>query len=105
MTKSAKTGDTGRSRSTRTGGAATTRKRKPAAKRQSKAGAAPALRTSTTGEPPTRKEEAAFAETLIASGEAARLDERGRLPAGATHKIVEDEAGNVKVVRRRFSMT
>ena len=44
-------------------------------------------------------------ETVIATGEAARLDEKGKLPAGATHKIVEDGAGNVTVVRRRFSMT
>ena len=72
---------------------AATRKRKPAAKRKAKA------------EQPARKDEAAFVETVIATGEAARLDEKGRLPAGATHKIVEDEAGNVTVVRRRFSMT
>jgi hypothetical protein len=96
---------TGRSRSTRTRGAATTRKSKPAAKRKAKVGAAPAPRTPATSEQSAREEEAAFMETLIASGEAARLDEQGRLPVGATHKIVEDEAGNVKVVRRRFSMT
>jgi hypothetical protein len=58
-----------------------------------------------TIEQPTRDHEAAFTQTLIATGEAARLDEHGRLPAGATHRIVDDEAGNVKVVRRRFSMT
>ena len=76
--------------------AATTRKRKPAAaKAKPKAKAAQ----------PTPKDEAAYVETVIATGEAARLDENGKLPAGATHKIVEDEAGNVKVVRRRFSMT
>jgi hypothetical protein len=73
--------------------AATARKRKPAAKKKTRAGKRPA-----------RKDEAAFVETVIATGEAARLDERGRLPAGATHKIVEDEAGNAKVVRRRFSI-
>jgi hypothetical protein len=50
-------------------------------------------------------EEAAFTEALIQSGEAACLDSEGKLPAGATHKIVEDEAGRTKVVRRRFSMT
>ena len=50
-------------------------------------------------------EEAAFTETLIQSGEAACLDSEGKLPAGATHKIVQDEAGKIKVVRRRFSMT
>ena len=48
---------------------------------------------------------AAFVESLVATGQAARLDKDGKLPAGATHKIVEDEAGNVTVVRRRFSVT
>lgn len=75
---------------------ATAQKRKPAAK--PKARAAKAAK-------PAPKDEAAYVETVIATGEAARLDDQGRLPAGATHKIVEDEAGNVRVVRRRFSMT
>jgi hypothetical protein len=105
VTKSAKTRDNGRSRSTRTSGAATTRKRKRAAKRKANASAVSAPPNSMTSEQPTRQEEAALVEALIASGEAARLDEQGRLPAGATHKIVEDQAGNMKVVRRRFSMT
>jgi hypothetical protein len=56
-------------------------------------------------ERPSPRDEAAFSETLIATGEAARPDATGRLPRGATHEIVEDEAGNVKVVRRRFSVT
>ena len=51
------------------------------------------------------EDEAAFTEALIKSGEAACLDQEGKLPAGATHKIVEDEAGQPKVVRRRFSIT
>jgi len=67
-------------------------------------GTAPAPRPSTTIQRPTPEEEAAFTEALIESGQAARLDKEGKLPAGATHKIVEDEAGNVKVVRRRFSI-
>lgn len=104
MTKSPKT-HAGRSRGARTKGAATTRKSKPAAKKKAKAGAAPAARTSAASKQPACDDEAAFIETLVASGEAARLDQHGRLPAGATHKIVEDEAGNVKVVRRRFSIT
>ena len=49
-------------------------------------------------------EDEAFTETLIATGQASRLGKDGKLPAGATHKIVEDEAGNVKTVRRRFSI-
>lgn len=105
MTKSPKNRSTAKSRSTRARAAVTTRKSKPAAKRKAKAGAAPLPRTSATSEQSACEEEAAFVETLIASGEAARPDEQGRLPAGATHKIVEDEAGHVKVVRRRFSMT
>ena len=79
--------------------AATARKRKPAAKTKAKI----APRAAKAGKPPTR-DEAAFTETVIATGEAARLDEQGKLPAGATHKIVEDDAGNTTVVRRRFSI-
>jgi hypothetical protein len=104
VTKSPKT-HAGRSRATRTRGAATTRKSKPAAKKKAKAGAAPAARTSAASKQRVCDDEAAFVEALVATGEAARLDQHGRLPAGATHKIVEDEAGNVKVVRRRFSIT
>jgi hypothetical protein len=104
VTKSPKT-HAGRGRGTRTKDAPTTRKSKPAAKKKSKVGAAPAAPTSTAGEQQACDDEAAFVETLVATGEAARLDHQGRLPAGATHKIVEDEAGNVKVVRRRFSIT
>jgi hypothetical protein len=62
----------------------------------------------TTSPPPDQRtcdDEAAFVESLVASGQAARLDKDGKLPAGATHKIVEDDSGNVKVVRRRFSIT
>jgi len=33
------------------------------------------------------------------------LDAEGRLPAGATHKLVEDEAGQPKALRRRFSIS
>ena len=46
----------------------------------------------------------AYTEALIESGEAAPVDESGKLPAGATHKIVPDKDGTVKVVRRRFSI-
>ena len=104
MTKSPKT-HAGKSRGTRIKDAATTRKSKPAAKRKAKTGAAPAAPTSTASDQQACDDEAAFVETLVATGEAARLDQHGRLPAGATHKIVEDESGNVKVVRRRFSIT
>lgn len=104
MTKSPKNRATGRRSSARTRGATTTAKRKPATKRKTKAGVAAAPRAAAPTEQPSREDEAAFVESLIASGQAARLDEQGRLPAGATHKIVEDDEGNLRVVRRRFSM-
>jgi len=47
--------------------------------------------------------ERAFVAGLIARGEAARPDEHGNLPAGATHELVEDEAGRTIARRRRFS--
>jgi hypothetical protein len=105
VTKSRKTRQTGKSRTSNTKSAATRSRSRPTAKKKSEPGA-PAQRTAaTTRQQPTSEDEAAFTEALIASGEAARLDEHGKLPAGATHKIVEDEQGNVKVVRRRFSMS
>lgn len=42
-----------------------------------------------------------YIQALIARGEAARAVD-GELPDGATHEIVDDEDGNVTVVRRRF---
>lgn len=44
-----------------------------------------------------------YINALIARGEAARAVD-GELPDGATHEIVEDEKGNMTVVRRRFSI-
>jgi hypothetical protein len=64
-----------------------------------------AARPSTAVERPSPEEEAAFTEALILSGEAACLDEDGKLPKGATHKIEETPGGNVKVTRRRYSIT
>jgi hypothetical protein len=52
----------------------------------------------------TKKAEEAFVESLIASGEAACVDADGKLPAGATHELVETKGGGVKAVRRRFSV-
>jgi hypothetical protein len=104
VTKSLKKSSAGRSNKVRTSGAATVRKNKPAAKK-AKARTADAPPTAISGEKPPCDDEAAYLETVIASGEAARLDQEGKLPTGATHKIVEDDAGNVKVVRRRFSIS
>jgi len=96
-------------KSTKSRTATATRKHKPAAKAAAKPKAKadrPKADRPKAAKPakPASKDEAAFVETVIATGEAKRLDENGKLPAGATHKIVEDDAGNVKVVRRRFSM-
>jgi hypothetical protein len=44
-----------------------------------------------------------YIRALIARGEAARAID-GELPGDATHEIVEDEEGNITVVRRRFSI-
>jgi hypothetical protein len=94
---------TGRSRKA-AGSSPARRKTKPAA---TKATPQPDVAPPATAEcdQPARDDKAAYLETVIATGEAARLDRDGKLPAGATHKIAEDDAGNVKVVRRRFSIS
>ncbi len=48
-----------------------------------------------------------FVADLLVRGEAARPDEHGNLPPGATHEIVEEPGSGrpPKVRRRRFSMT
>jgi len=55
-----------------------------------------------TGES-TEHAEQAFVAGLVARGEAARPDEHGNLPAGATHELFEDDQGRLSVRRRRFS--
>lgn len=47
--------------------------------------------------------ERAYVAGLIARGEAAPVDEDGKLPAGATHELVEDDEGHLTVHRKRFS--
>ncbi len=59
---------------------------------------------STERECPSPEDTSAFTESLIESGDAAFPDKDGTLPAGATHKIEHDKTGNLKVVRRRFSV-
>jgi len=50
-----------------------------------------------------KKAEEAFVRGLIERGEAAKADEHGNLPSGATHEIVGvSESGLPIVVRRRF---
>ena len=57
---------------------------------------------SQTQEKATKAEEA-FVRGLIERGEAAKADEHGNLPPGATHEIVGVSASGLPlVVRRRF---
>ena len=55
--------------------------------------------------PVSPKDEAAYAETVIATGQGVRVTRGGTLPPDATHEIIEDETGKMTVVRRRFSIT
>jgi hypothetical protein len=50
------------------------------------------------------KDRDAFVASLIAHGQAAKPRADGTLPPGATHEITEGKDGEVKVVRRRFSL-
>jgi len=52
---------------------------------------------------PQSPEEKAFVDSLIAHGQAAKRLPDGTLPPGATHELIEDEAGVVRAVRRRFN--
>ena len=70
--------------------------RKPAAARP-KAKTAPAAKA-------TQKDEDAFADSLLAHGQAAKRRPDGTLPPGATHEITVAENGEKKIVRRRFSI-
>ena len=88
---------------------ATTRAKKkptPQARKRAKprTSRAPARQPSPPVEQPSPEHQQVYVETLIQTGEAAHLTKDGKLPAGATHKIVETEDGQVKVVRRRFSI-
>jgi len=51
----------------------------------------------------TAADEAAFIESLLEHGQAAKRRPDGTLPPGATHELIEDEHGVRRVVRRRFS--
>jgi hypothetical protein len=53
--------------------------------------------------PEQQRAEEAFIRGLVQRGEAAKADEHGNLPPGATHEIVgESPSGLPIVVRRRF---
>jgi hypothetical protein len=46
-----------------------------------------------------------FVKDVLTRGEAAKPDEHGKLPSGATHEIVEECEGELpKIKRKRFSM-
>ena len=56
-----------------------------------------------TAEERAKRAEEAFIRGLIERGEAAKADENGNLPQGATHEIVgTSPSGLPIVVRRRF---
>ena len=55
-------------------------------------------------ETPDVETEKKFVESLVATGQAAPVDEEGKLPPGATHELVETEEGKLKAVRRRYSI-
>lgn len=42
-----------------------------------------------------------FVRDAVVRGDAARPDEHGDLPPGATHEIVEEREGQTPVIRRR----
>ena len=57
----------------------------------------------TTSSEKAKRAEEAFIRGLIERGEAAKADEHGNLPPGATHEIIGiSESGLPIVVRRRF---
>ena len=51
-----------------------------------------------------KKDEDAFADSLLAHGQAAKRRPDGTLPPGATHEVTVAENGEKKIVRRRFSI-
>lgn len=51
----------------------------------------------------TKREQKAFIKSLIAHGQAVAVRPGQKLPPGATHKLIKDDAGEVTVVRKRFS--
>lgn len=61
-------------------------------------------KTAKTAATPTPEDEAAYLEMLTRTGQAVPAG-RGKLPAGATHVVVTDDAGAAKAVRRRFSIS
>lgn len=58
--------------------------------------------------PPSTAEDAAeqkFTRDLLVRGDAAPLDDEGKLPLSATHEIVADDSGGApEVQRRRFKL-
>ncbi|MDX6475726.1 MAG: hypothetical protein QOH95_1237 [Gaiellaceae bacterium] len=52
-----------------------------------------------------KRAEEKFVEDSLARGDAATLDEKGELPLGATHEIVEERPGkSPRIQRRRFNI-
>jgi len=53
---------------------------------------------------PKTADEDAFIKSLVTHGQAAKALPDGSLPPGATHELVEDEHGELRVIRRRYSV-
>ena len=49
------------------------------------------------------EEEERLTRSLVKHGQAAKRLPDGSLPSGATHELIEDEHGELRPVRRRFS--
>jgi hypothetical protein len=80
------------------------KRRKPASRPPArKAAPGPAAREVTPKRGAAAADEKAFIDSLIAHGQAAKRRPDGTLPTGATHELIEDENGERRVVRRRFS--
>lgn len=54
-----------------------------------------------TSKDPKKRAEEKFVEDTLTRGEAAKADEHGQLPPGATHEIVEEREGELPTIRRR----
>ena len=62
-------------------------------------------RTATRPRSTTKKgpDEEKFTRSLVKHGQAVEVPAGTALPCGATHELVEDEHGELRPVRRRFS--
>jgi len=84
-----------RSSSEKKGGRAGRKRAKPAAPKRPRANTAPAAGCDEASQ--------RFVKDLLVRGEAAKLTKEGKLPLGATHVVVKENAdGTAKVQRARY---